>query len=82
MKKIVGVLTATAIALSASAAVAGATAAESSFKKVHAEWDKSHAQGGYGFPLTAIPMAIANTITGKPDRRPIAQSEAPKAKSN
>ncbi len=82
MMKIVGAIVATAIALTASTAFAGSTAAESSHKSVRAEWAKSQAQGGYGFPLTAIPAAIADAVTGKDSRGPIAQSQDFKAKSN
>jgi hypothetical protein len=82
LKKIAGALTATAIALTAATAFAGSTAAPNSLKKVHAEWAKSRAQGGYGFPLVAVPMAIANAIAGKPSRPPIAQSQDSAAKSN
>ncbi len=57
--------TAVAIALAGTTAFAGTNAVESSQKRIHAEWDKSRAQGGYGFPLTAIPAAIARAFTGK-----------------
>ncbi len=86
MMKIVGAIVTTAIALTASTAFAGSTAAESSHKSVRAEWAKSQAQGGYGFPLTAIPAAIADAVnsafTGEDSRGPIAQSQDLKAKSN
>lgn len=86
MLKVFGAITATAIVLGASAAFAGSTAAESSFKNVHAEWAKSQAQGGYGFPLTAIPVAIGetvdNAINGKDSRGQIAQSTKNKAQTN
>jgi hypothetical protein len=81
MKTMVGILAATAITLTAAPAFAGAEVAENAHKTVRAEWAKSRAQGGYGFPLTAIPMAIARTFTGQPDRAPIAQSQD-KPKSN
>ncbi len=57
--------TAAAIALAGTAAFAGTNAVESAQKRIHAEWDKSRAQGGYGFPLIAIPTAIASAFTGK-----------------
>ena len=82
MKKIAGALTATAIALTGANAFAGSSAAPNSLRKIHAEWAKSRAQGGYGFPLVAVPMAIADTIAGKPSRPPIAQSQNGAAKSN
>jgi hypothetical protein len=82
MKKIAGALTATAIALTAATAFASSSAAPNSLKKIHAEWAKSRAQGGYGFPLVAVPMAIANTMAGKPQRPPIAQSQDSAAKNN
>jgi hypothetical protein len=57
--------TAAAMALAGTAAFAGTNAVESSQKRIHAEWDRSRAQGGYGVPLTAIPAAIASAFTGK-----------------
>jgi hypothetical protein len=62
MLKVFGAITATAIILGAGTASAGSAVAENSLKRVHAEWAKSHAQGGYGFPLTAIPVAIGETV--------------------
>ena len=86
MKKIAGALTATAIALTAATAFAGSSATPNSLQKVRAEWAKSRAVGGYGFPLITVPMAIADTITnaitGKPERPPIAQSQDSAAKNN
>ena len=67
MKKIFGALTTTAIALTAGAAFAGATVAEGSHLTVRAEWARSQAKGGYGFPLTAIPLAVADAFTRIPD---------------
>jgi hypothetical protein len=63
MLKVFGALTATAIILGAGTAFAGSSAAPNSLKKVHAEWAKSRAQGGYGFPLTAIPVAVGETVS-------------------
>ena len=82
MKKIVGALAATAIALTAATALAGSSSAPNAHKKVRAEWAKSRAQGGYGFPLVAVPNAIARTLAGEPQRPPIAQSQDSTAKSN
>ena len=86
MLKILGALTATAIVLGASTAFAGSTAAESSFKNVQAEWAKSQARGGYGFPLTAVPVAIGETIggafTGRDSRGQTAQGQKGKGQSN
>ena len=81
MLKVLGAITATAIALGASTAF-GETMAADSHKAVRAEWAKNQAQGGYGFPLTTIPAAIASAFTGKDSRDPIAQSQDLKAKSN
>ena len=86
MMKIVGAIVATAITLTASTAFAGTNAVESAQKRIHAEWDKSRAQGGYGFPLTAIPAAIASAvnsaITGEDSRGQIAQGQKRKAQTN
>jgi hypothetical protein len=86
MLKVLGAITATAIVLGASTAFAGATAAESSYNKVKAEWAKSQAVGGYGFPLTAVPVAIGETIggafTGRDSRGQTAQGQKGKAQSN
>jgi hypothetical protein len=86
MLKVLGAITATAIVLGASTAFAGSTAAESSYNKVQAEWAKSSAQGGYGFPLTAIPTAIGDTInsafTGKDSRGQAAQVQTSKTQTN
>ncbi len=65
MKKVLGAIAITAAMLATTAAFAGTNAVESAQKRIHAEWDKSRAQGGYGFPLTAIPAAIASAFTGK-----------------
>jgi hypothetical protein len=81
MKKIVGALIATAITLTAGMAFAENTVS-SGRERIRAEWAKSHAVDGYGFPQTAIPRAIARAITGEPDRPPIAQSQDVKAISN
>ena len=54
--------TAAAIALAGSTAFAGTNAVESAQKRIHAEWDKSRAQGGYAVSLTASPT-IASQVT-------------------
>ena len=54
--------TAAAIALAGTTAFAGTNAVESAQKRIHAEWDKSRAQGGYGVSLTASPT-IASQVT-------------------
>ena len=81
MKKIVGAFIAAAITLTAGMAFAENTVS-SGRESIRAEWAKSHAAGGYGFPLTAIPRAIARAITGEPDRPPIAQSQKVEPKKN
>ncbi|MHA1527636.1 MAG: hypothetical protein ACTSVG_01345 [Alphaproteobacteria bacterium] len=62
MLKVLGTLTATAIILGAGTAFAGSSAAPNSHKKVRAEWAMSRAQGGYGFPLTSVPIAIGEAV--------------------
>ena len=83
MLKVFGAITATAIILGAGTAFAGSSSAPNSLKIIHAEWDKSRAQGGYGFPLTAIPVAIGETVGSAingGDRR--GQSAKSKAQTN
>ncbi len=86
MLKVLGAITATAIALGASTAFAGSTVAESSFNAVQAEWAKLREQRRDGDPRAAIPVAPADAVnsafTGKDSRGPIAQSQDLKAKSN
>jgi len=62
MLKVLGTLTAAAIVLGAGTAFAGSSAAPNSLKRVHAEWARVHADGGYGFPLTAVPIAIGEAV--------------------
>jgi len=64
MLKVLGTITAAAIVLGAGTAFAGSSAAPNSHKKVRAEWAMSQAQGGYGFPLTAVPIAIGEAVDG------------------
>jgi hypothetical protein len=86
MLKVLGAITATAIVLGASTASAGSSAAPNSLVRVHAEWAKSRAAGGYGFPLTAVPIAIGETIssafTGKDSRGQAAKNKKSKTQTN
>ncbi len=86
MLKVLGAITATAIALGASTAFAGSTKAESSFNAVQAEWAKLRAQRRDGDPRAAIPVAPADAVnsafTGNDSPGPIVQGQDLKAKSN
>jgi len=86
MLKVLGAITATAIVLGASTAFAGSSAAPNSLVRVHAEWAKSRAQGGYGFPLTAVPVAIGEAIgsafTGKDSRGQTVEGQKSKTQTN
>ncbi len=48
MKKVLGAIAITAAMFATTAAFAGDNAIGSSQKRMHAEWDKSRAQGGWG----------------------------------
>ncbi|MEE8454117.1 MAG: hypothetical protein V3R90_05075 [Limibaculum sp.] len=62
--------TAAAIALAGTTAFAGTNAVESAQKRIHAEWDKSRAQGGYGVSLTASqPISSQVTFTAPDESR-------------
>lgn len=82
MKRILAAITAASISLAAGAAFAGAEVSETSHKTIRAEWAKSQAVGGYGFPLTAIPVAIADLLTGKSSQRQITQTQKGSATGN
>ena len=86
MLKVLGAITATAIVLGASTAFAGSSAAPNAFKNVRAEWAKSQAVGGYGFPLIAVPVAIGEAIdsafTGKDSRGQTVEGQKSKTQSN
>lgn len=75
MRNLITAITVAAVSLSAGTALAGAEVAESSHKNIRAEWARSQAAGGYGFPLMAVPMAIADALSGKSGQRQISQTQ-------